>query len=313
MTTAAAAAAWEYEKMQEGTTAIGNRKFIKYRVVDKTSRQAISVHQWATILAGSSTSHSYDDNVVVVDSSKKNAKNKKASAAAATAASAAATLQFNQLLASAPYQAFYWETPPIIPRNNYDDDDTTATTTTAMMEFVLVDAPDLYAFARNKPDTNAFAEHFRNNNNNSPTFSSTAVAVFDNLGKDAKLVAPKPIKGTSLKTYSDLAAFCRGATLPQIEMVWRTVAEQYLQQMQTSTSTTKTTTTEKKPVVWLSTSGGGVAWLHFRFDRRPKYYTYKPYTTVPATTSTTAAAAAATADNKNVIRPITVSRRRRGS
>ena len=31
-----------------------------------------------------------------------------------------------------------------------------------------------------------------------------------------------------------------------------------------------------KPV-WLSTSGMGVAWLHFRLDQRPKYYTYRAF------------------------------------
>jgi len=28
---------------------------------------------------------------------------------------------------------------------------------------------------------------------------------------------------------------------------------------------------------WLSTAGGGVAWLHVRLDTRPKYYRYNPY------------------------------------
>jgi hypothetical protein len=31
-----------------------------------------------------------------------------------------------------------------------------------------------------------------------------------------------------------------------------------------------------KPV-WLSTAGGGVAWLHVRLDDRPKYYAHAPY------------------------------------
>jgi len=29
--------------------------------------------------------------------------------------------------------------------------------------------------------------------------------------------------------------------------------------------------------VWLSTAGGGVAWLHVRLDDRPKYYGYAQY------------------------------------
>ncbi len=31
--------------------------------------------------------------------------------------------------------------------------------------------------------------------------------------------------------------------------------------------------------LWLSTAGGGVAWLHVRLDSRPKYYGYSPYKT----------------------------------
>jgi len=30
-------------------------------------------------------------------------------------------------------------------------------------------------------------------------------------------------------------------------------------------------------VVWLSTAGAGVPWLHVRLDDRPKYYHYGPY------------------------------------
>ena len=35
--------------------------------------------------------------------------------------------------------------------------------------------------------------------------------------------------------------------------------------------------------VWLSTAGGGVAWLHVRLDDRPKYYSYAPYKNVMGT------------------------------
>jgi hypothetical protein len=32
---------------------------------------------------------------------------------------------------------------------------------------------------------------------------------------------------------------------------------------------------------WISTAGDGVAWLHGRVDRRPKYYRYAPYRAAP--------------------------------
>jgi len=29
--------------------------------------------------------------------------------------------------------------------------------------------------------------------------------------------------------------------------------------------------------LWISTAGGGVAWLHVRLDSSPKYYGFRPY------------------------------------
>lgn len=43
------------------------------------------------------------------------------------------------------------------------------------------------------------------------------------------------------------------------------VAQQYLQRL------------GKGGTVWLSTSGLGVYWLHFRIDARPKYYQYSEF------------------------------------
>jgi hypothetical protein len=31
--------------------------------------------------------------------------------------------------------------------------------------------------------------------------------------------------------------------------------------------------------LWISTAGGGVAWLHVRVEGAPKYYAYRPYAT----------------------------------
>jgi hypothetical protein len=35
-------------------------------------------------------------------------------------------------------------------------------------------------------------------------------------------------------------------------------------------------------VVWLSTAGAGVSWLHVRLDDRPKYYQFEPYRHLPS-------------------------------
>jgi len=91
---------------------------------------------------------------------------------------------------------------------------------------------------------------------------------FTNLGGDASLVAPKPLpdgKDADLSPFAHIAAFVRGATLEHTGIVWQMVTQEYLARL----SSGKT--------AWLSTSGLGVYWLHFRIDARPKYYQYKPF------------------------------------
>ena len=143
-----------------------------------------------------------------------------------------------QVLAAAPFEAIYWETRP----------------TPEELEFVIVDAPGLLKFARKRPNARAFQDYF---------VEDQLAVSFDSLGKDARLIAPT-LQMPTAAAYSDLAAFVRGAPDKQIHRTWQIVAEQYLKR-------------DKSRPVWLSTSGLGVAWLHFRLDTRPKYYTYDPY------------------------------------
>lgn len=72
---------------------------------------------------------------------------------------------------------------------------------------------------------------------------------------------------SALKCYGHLAAFVREGPSQQVAETWKHVAQEYMKQINDM---------NEKPI-WLSTSGLGVAWLHFRLDRRPKYYTFKPY------------------------------------
>ena len=147
---------------------------------------------------------------------------------------------FNDLLAASPFSAFRWETPPV-----------TIATVTRPFEFVLLDSPRL---AR-PPDPDAFAEHFKN----SP---EAEVVTFPNLGRDAIMIVPG-LK-TDLSAYGHLAAFVREAPEPQRHALWQLVGEAMMRRV------------GNKPV-WLSTAGGGVAWLHVRLDDRPKYYGFEPY------------------------------------
>jgi hypothetical protein len=145
---------------------------------------------------------------------------------------------FINLLADAPFEAYFWETPPI-----------TRETLARPFEFVLVNAPQL---ARVSADRRAFA---------SP-FTQEPVVDFPNLGGDAHLVVPCPQKPAA--TFAHLATFSRTAPLAQQHDFWQRVGLAVVNGV------------GKRPL-WLSTSGLGVYWLHVRLDTRPKYYTFRPY------------------------------------
>ena len=148
---------------------------------------------------------------------------------------------YSRRLAASGADAFYWELPPLTTSTIEND-----------LEFVLIDAPIL---ARLPPDPGPFASVFANN-------PGESVAVFPNLGGDAILVAPMQL--SSVDDYPHLAAFLRRGDPEQVRTLWKVTAATMLDRL----SETPT---------WLSTSGLGVAWLHLRLDRRPKYYQHLPY------------------------------------
>jgi len=157
------------------------------------------------------------------------------------------------LLQSIPFEAFYFETKGVSGISASQE----------QFEFVVVDAPSLFQFCHNKPDPNAFTEHF-----SSDCSSSKRICTFPNLGGDAILVVPKPEPKVSNNVYSHLAEFLRDAPFNQVERLWKEVARNYLRKL----------TNDSESTIWLSTSGSGISWLHFRLDTVPKYYTYKPFT-----------------------------------
>ena len=106
-----------------------------------------------------------------------------------------------------------------------------------------------------EPDASAFADKF-------DAQPDAPIVVFDNLGGDATLVAPRPQGPAS--NYGHLAAFVRQAPREQAHALLGTIAETALVLI-------------KRRPVWLSTSGLGIAWLHVRLDRRPKYYSCRRY------------------------------------
>lgn len=150
---------------------------------------------------------------------------------------------FLTILGDSPFSAFRWETPSV-----------TSATQDRLFEFVLVDSPGLAS----APEREAFAEHFDSNS------QQEGVVCFDNLRGDAGLVVPSPQADDS--SYVHLASFVRQAPLSQQHALWQAVGRAVTKRL------------SHRPL-WLSTAGGGVAWLHVRLDSRPKYYSYGPYRT----------------------------------
>lgn len=147
---------------------------------------------------------------------------------------------FNRTLAGVPFASFRWETPAVT-RADLD----------RAFEFVVVDSPELDVASDPEP----FAEHFRR-------AGGESVVAFDNLGGDARLIVPSPL-GPDL-AYPHLAAFVRHAPAVQQQALWGTVGRAMFDRV-------------GRHPVWLSTAGGGVAWLHVRLDDRPKYYAHAAY------------------------------------
>ena len=143
------------------------------------------------------------------------------------------------LLQDAP-DAFRWETPAL-----------SVSTQSRPFECVLIDDPRL----QRRAQPQAFASYFREG-------GADALSV-PNLGRTSELVVPRVI--ASEETYVHLASFLRGAPQTQVDALWRCVAETVLRSL------------SDRPL-WLSTAGAGVAWLHVRIDRVPKYYWHRPYT-----------------------------------
>ena len=147
---------------------------------------------------------------------------------------------FTDLLLSSSFRAFRWETPPV-----------TSATADQPFEFVLIDSPEISL----DPDPAAFADQFVKQ-------SSGGVVEFANLGGDAILIAPCP--DDHLSDYGHFASYLRNSAEPQQHLLWKSVAAAMRRRI------------GSRPV-WLSTAGGGVAWLHMRLDNQPKYYCYTPY------------------------------------
>ena len=149
------------------------------------------------------------------------------------------------------YDAYFFETKGTSLQNANDK----------QFEFVLVDSEHLSSISRiSGPTPEVFQEHL------DCLPSSDTCCAFPNLGNNAILISPKD-SHIENRDYSHIGSFMRNASQDEIYQFWRKVVREYLDALQRSPSKS----------LWLSTSGLGISWLHFRIDNRPKYYTYREF------------------------------------
>ena len=148
-------------------------------------------------------------------------------------------------LSESPFVAFKWETP-VVDTARMDRN----------FEFVTLDSPSL----DRRENPNAFGEHFDRSNTNQMTLQ------FPNIGRNAVMVVPTPVRNEADRqvNHCHLVSFLRSASSTRSDDFWWNVGDAMRKRI------------SNKPV-WLSTAGGGVAWLHGRLDDQPKYYGYEPF------------------------------------
>lgn len=154
---------------------------------------------------------------------------------------------------SSSYNAYFFETKGVSSMNDASQ---------KQFEFVLVNSDSLHQFSANNPDINAFAQHL------DCLPSQSTCCSFSNLSGDATLVVPKQVPPSNAVTYANISSFLCKASKHEIDEIWKKVAMECIKTFEALSDGRS---------VWLSTSGMGIAWLHFRLDSRPKYYTYQPF------------------------------------
>lgn len=102
---------------------------------------------------------------------------------------------FIHLLSEIPFRAYHWETPAV-----------TTSTKNQPFEFVVSRTPHIDL----PPDPGAFRQYFT---------PDKEIAVFDNLGGDAKLIAPTPKNGQ--RNYSHIGVFADEAPKSTQVALWK--------------------------------------------------------------------------------------------
>lgn len=138
------------------------------------------------------------------------------------------------------FNQFYWEHPSLTNR-----------TLEAPYECMVLGTTH---FNRREVDTTSFSGHLH---------KPEPVVVFDNLGRNARLVVPT-LKSDQ-EHYKHMSAFLNFAPKDQVHALFCSLGPSVLEEV------------SKGKRIWLSTAGLGVIWLHIRLDTVPKYYKTKTY------------------------------------
>lgn len=141
------------------------------------------------------------------------------------------------------YSSFFWECVPV----------SLNTLKSTLFQFMII--PSSF---HDSPDLQSFSNQFQS------ASPDDLVISFKNLRGDADLVVPCPQYSSQndLKHYTHLGSFLRDGHPNQIDELWKKTAQVMRHRLLKSTD----------DLVWLSTHGKGVYWLHIRLDSEPKYY-----------------------------------------
>ena len=148
---------------------------------------------------------------------------------------------------------------------------------TKFMEFVLAEAS---AEIFQRADTETFQSQFFSCSKSSQNENFQHACVFDSLGGDARLITPLPPSSSRkrkhdaplIDDYTDILSFVKSVpSSPHNAIVMDHLLQLTLREYHILLNM------EPASTVWLSTSGLGVSWLHFRLDSIPKYYTYRQF------------------------------------
>lgn len=164
---------------------------------------------------------------------------------------------------------YFFETPPIT-YNTYQY---------IPFEFMLIPADELaYVGANFNPFSKKFSKSCQldSSDHSNRNKHGRKVVSFSNINNDSTLVVPCPvyIENTSSATssfqdFAHISRFMKNADKILIRETLKRLASE----------TMKVLTEHPNDKFWVSTSGLGVSWIHFRIDSRPKYYNWEEYKT----------------------------------